>query len=319
MSSVRVGGKPIDIYELEQKIIDIFLNQSINEIKPVLDRVQVLRYPVVEDALGLPGPEVVGILAQLYELGSLQRRLYYRVVVCPRCGIVDPLLIKISCPNCSSMNISRRVFIKHLKCGYEGLEERFSLGKCPRCNADYTRSRDFVRKTRFECSDCGRQFKCPGIVYVCRNCSTSSSISDASFMDVYSYSISRLSLLKITLISKIKELLSGLRYEVKAPGYIEGVSGLKHRFDIYGVKQGNSSKLLVNIYVFNKPADEHVVMGVFAVNFDIYPLQSIVIVIPGLSESARQFSSTLKVNVIEALSIEQALESFKGLISQNAK
>jgi hypothetical protein len=60
-------------------------------------------------------------------------------------------------------------------------------------------------------------------------------------------------------------------------------------------------------------------MNVFAVDFDIYPLQSTIIAIPGLSESARQFSITLKAKVIEALNIEQALEKLKNLINQRPK
>lgn len=36
MNGVRGEERiPIDIYELEQKIIDVFINQSINEIRPV--------------------------------------------------------------------------------------------------------------------------------------------------------------------------------------------------------------------------------------------------------------------------------------------
>lgn len=309
----------IDIYEAEQRIIDVFMNQSISEVKPVLDKFQIIRYPLVEDALGLPSVEVVNILNQLCELGSFQRKLYIRVAVCPKCSIIDPLLISISCPNCNSINVSRRVFIKHVKCGYEGLEESFSEGSCPKCGFKYSRSREFIRRTIFECSDCGKQFKTPSIVYTCKNCSTSSSISSLSFMDVYSYSISRQSLLKITLIYRIKDFLNSLGYEVKAPSYVEGVSGLKHRFDIYGFKQNNSSKLLANVYVSDKPIGEQAIMNVFAVGFDIYPLQSTIIAIPGLSESARQFSITLKANVIEALNIEQALEKLKNLISQRPK
>lgn len=136
------------------------------------------------------------------------------------------LLVKISCLNCSPLNVSKKTFIKHLKCRYEGLEEKFSVGRCPKCGVDYTRSKDFVKKARFECSECGKQFRCPGIVYVCKNCFTFSNINEASFMDVYSYSISRLNSLKITLVSKIKNVLNDLGFEVKAPSYIEGVSDL---------------------------------------------------------------------------------------------
>ncbi|MEM1546054.1 MAG: hypothetical protein QXY40_04790 [Candidatus Methanomethylicia archaeon] len=309
----------IDIYEAEQKIIDVLVNQSVSEIKPVLDRAQVIRYPLIEDVLGLPGPEVLNILTQLYELGSLQRRLYFRVAVCPKCGVIDPLLISISCPNCNSVNVFKKVFVRHVKCGYEGLEDSFSVGSCPKCNVKYTRSKDFIKKIVFECSDCGKQFKCPGITYTCRSCFTSSSIGSVSFMDVYSYSISRLNLLKVALISRIKDLFTSLGYRVETPGYVEGISGLKHRFDIYASKQNNSVRMLISIYVFDKPIDERAIMNSFAVSFDIYPLQSIIIAIPGISESARQFSQVLKTNIIEASNIEQALEKFKNFINQNIK
>ena len=298
----------MSVYDLEYKLVSILVRRRVNEINPTLDKAQIVRYPIVEEALGIPGPEVDAVLMELFKHGAIERRLYSRVIVCPSCNIIDPLLIFLLCPNCDSADIIKKTFIKH-KCGFEGPEERIILKeKCPKCNTGYVKG-SFIKIMRFYCNYCGKYFKRPKLFYVCRNCLKTSSIEETSFIDIYSYKVSTLSFKKINLILKIEDLLKSLGYEVNTPYYMNGVSGLKHKFDIHGYRKNNSHRLLINIHISDKLLDEAAIINSFAIDFDIYPLRTTLIAIPGLSESSKQLLSIFKVNVIEAKDIETALKN----------
>ena len=86
-----------------QAFLGKFLSGEISELKPVYDPKLGYRYPVVEAIVG-DTANVEDFLNRLCEAGILERRLYDKIIYCPKCGSAN-ISVHYCSPYCKSFNI----------------------------------------------------------------------------------------------------------------------------------------------------------------------------------------------------------------------
>ena len=68
-----------------QAFLGKFLSGELGELEPVYDPKLGYRYPIVEAIVG-DAANVEDFLNRLCEAGILERRLYDKIIYCPKCG-----------------------------------------------------------------------------------------------------------------------------------------------------------------------------------------------------------------------------------------
>jgi len=222
-----------------QAFLSKFLSGEISELEPVYDPKLGYRYPMVETILG-DASEVEPFLNRLFDAGILKRRLYDKVIYCPKCGSAN-ISIHYRCPYCKSFDIQRSALIEHVKCGYMDVEENFKKGNrlvCPKCHEELKKLDVDYRKagTWCTCKDCSKSFDIPLTAHFCRDCHTSFTFEEAMIKDVYAYSLNEEvkeeAALGWVIISPIREFLIENGFEVESPAFVKGKSGANHMFDM---------------------------------------------------------------------------------------
>ncbi|MEM3596768.1 MAG: hypothetical protein QXJ53_01355 [Candidatus Bathyarchaeia archaeon] len=99
-----------------QALLNKFMSGKVKALTPLFYLKKVLVYPEVEEIVG-DSDSAEQFLSKLHECGILKRKLYDRIVCCPKCGSVN-VSILYSCPFCGSFDIERSSLIEHIKCGH---------------------------------------------------------------------------------------------------------------------------------------------------------------------------------------------------------
>ncbi|MGC9345550.1 MAG: hypothetical protein ACP5ER_01995, partial [Candidatus Bathyarchaeales archaeon] len=96
-----------------QVFLSKFLSEEISELEPVYDSKLGYRYPIVETIIG-DTFDAEDFLNRLYEARILERRLYDKIIYCPKCGSAN-ISVHYCCPYCKSFNIQKSSLIEHVK------------------------------------------------------------------------------------------------------------------------------------------------------------------------------------------------------------
>jgi CheY-like chemotaxis protein/predicted Zn-ribbon and HTH transcriptional regulator len=115
-------------------------------------------YPLAEEFFNLPSREAIRLLEDLVSEGLLDRRLAYKINLCPTCGWHTLNIIEV-CPRCKSIDIEIESVVHHFACAHVGAWSDFKQGAdlvCPKCDA----------KLR----QIGMDYEKPGDTYVCKGC-----------------------------------------------------------------------------------------------------------------------------------------------------
>jgi hypothetical protein len=306
-----------------QILLSKFLSGEIKKLEPVFDSEVGYHYPVVETIVGEPS-QVEPFLNKLHEAGVLEKKLYDKIIFCPKCSSAN-VSTRYCCPFCKSFNIQKSSLIEHVKCGYMDLETNFRDGDtyvCPKCHEELRTIDVDYRKAGIwcTCDSCRKSFDIPVPWHFCRSCRETSTFEEVPIKDVYSYTlkanVTAESSLNWFLVAAIRELLMNEGLKVESPGLLKGKSGATHSFDIVAYKGDKQRKAIVVDLAMSTATgtvvSEQPVIALFAKIFDVSPERAYLIAIPRLGENGKKMAELYKIRAVEAKNQEAALASLKA-------
>jgi len=312
-----------------QVFISKFLSGEISELEPVYDLKFGYRYPTVEAIVG-DFSSAEAFLNKLYEAGILERRLYDKIIYCPKCGSAN-ISIHYCCPYCKSFDIQRSALIEHVKCGYMDIEENFKKGKklvCPKCHEELRKLEVDYRKAGMwcACKDCGKSFDIPISAHFCRECHTDFTFEEAVIKDIYAYTLKEEAKEEAAMgwvvIAPIREFLLERGFEVESPAFLRGKSGANHMFDIAAYKEDKTRKTtVIDLATSTENAvSEQPVIALFAKIFDVSPDGAYLVTIPRVSENGKKMAELYNIQIIEAKNQKEATKALKDkLLGKSGK
>lgn len=304
-------------------LLSAVVSGDIPGISPFPDVVFKSRYPSVEKKLNIPPEHVDALLEQLADAGILNRELFSIINTCPSCGsfrlIVHPL-----CALCKSRNLSRSEVYEHLACGYVGLEQTFwreGRHVCPRCNKELQKLGVDHRIVGiyYQCRDCKKSFDVPTFQCGCQECNGTFFLTDATFLNLYTYSLNesfREEILRhVVSLEPIKKAIEAMGLTVETPGYVTGASGVQQRFDVVARYPGPTVRYVVMDIVLSEAevAAENV-LSLFARSVDVKPEETALIAIPKLRDDAKPLLPVYKIKCIEGKTVEETVPQIEKLI-----
>jgi len=303
-----------------QVFLSKFLSTEISELKPVYDPKVGYRYPIVE-AIVSDASSVEPFLNRLYEAGILERRLYDKIIYCPKCGSAN-ISIRYCCSYCKSFDIQRSALIEHVKCGYMDVEENFKKGNklvCPKCREELRKLDVDYRKAGMwcTCNDCGKSFDIPVAAHFCRDCHTNFTFEEAVIKDVYAYSLKEEAkeeaAIGWVIIAPIRDFLVENGFEVESPAFLKGKSGANHMFDIAAYEGGATRKVtVIDIATSTENAvSEQPVIALFAKIFDVSPDNAYLIAMPKMSENGKKMAELYNIRIIDAKNQKEAMKALR--------
>ncbi|MBN1245047.1 hypothetical protein JXA31_05590 [Candidatus Bathyarchaeota archaeon] len=301
-----------------QMLLSKFLSGEIKTLEPVYASDVGYRYPVIETILGDPS-QVGPFLDKLDDAEVLEKKLYDKIIFCPKCSSAD-IAVRYCCPFCKSFDIQKSSLVEHVKCGYMDLEDKFYEGDkyvCPKCHEELRKIDVDYRKAGIWCTcrDCQKSFDVPVPTHFCRNCGVTSTFEEVTIKDVYSYTlkenVTAESSLNLFLVTAIREFLIKAKLNVESPGLLKGKSGATHSFDIVAYKADKSqTAIVVDLAMSTETVvSEQPVIALFAKIFDVSPERAFLIAVPTLSENGKKMAELYKIRAIEAKNQEEAVAS----------
>ncbi len=306
-----------------QLLLGKFISGELSRLEPVYDPKFGYTYPTVEKIVG-GAQSTDEFLAQLFEVGVLERELFDKSVCCLYCSSSN-ISVHYCCPYCKSFKIQKNSLIEHVSCGYIDAEERFRKhGElvCPRCRKALTKlDVDYIKAGAWcTCRECGKSFDIPVVSHFCRDCHRHFTFEEALYKDVYSYSLSenvrQEAALSWALIAPIKEFLESCGFQVESPGLLKGKSGTSHIFDITASRGGKDE----NITVVDLAASgddivsEQAIIAMFAKVYDIAPDRACLVAIPEMNKNGKKLAELYKIRLIEAKDYKDAIRGLKSCI-----
>ncbi len=308
-----------------QVLLSKFLSDEIRELQPVFDVKSGYRYPTVEAIAG-NAADAETFLKRLFEVGILDRKLFDKVILCPKCSSAS-VSVHYCCPYCKSFDIRKSALIEHVKCGYMDVEENFNKGgklNCPKCHDDLKKIDVDYRRAGIwcTCKDCGKSFDIPVTGLFCRDCHSNFGFEDAIIKEVYSYTLKeearKEAALGWVLVAPISELLAESGLEVQGPAFVKGKSGANHMFDVVARSKETPRKLTV-VDLATSTEDlvsEQPVIALFAKIFDVSPDNAYLIAIPKMSENGKKMAELYNIQVVEARNEREAIRALREKIKK---
>jgi hypothetical protein len=306
-----------------QVLLGKFLSGEVSELDPTYDPKVGYRYPLVEAIIGGP-VESEQFLERLYESNILERKLYDKIVYCPKCKSPN-MSTHYCCPYCKSFDIQKSSLIEHVKCGYMDIEDNFQKESrlvCPKCHDALRRIDVDYRQAGIwcTCKECNKSFDIPTTAHFCRDCHTNATFEEVIIKDVYSYTLKEEAKEEANvgwvMIAPIREFLEQNKFEVESPAFLKGKSGASHMFDIAGYKGEITRKVIVIDLSTSAEAgvSEQPVIALFAKTFDVSPDAAFLIAIPKMSENAKKMAELYNIKIIEARNQKEAVKALKERI-----
>jgi hypothetical protein len=311
-----------------QILLSKFLSGEIKILEPVYHTQFGYHYPTVEAIVG-DSSKVAAFLSELDDSGVLEKTLYDKVILCPKCTSPN-ISFRYCCPFCKSFDIQKSSLVEHVKCGYMDLEANFRQGDkyvCPKCHETMRTIDVDYRKAGVwcTCNNCNKSFDIPISEHFCRNCHATSTFEESLIKEVYTYKLnekvrSESSSLSWFLIAPICELLTTEGLTVKSPAFLKGKSGANHSFDIIAYKGKPDSPqgtVVIDLATSTEDAvSEQPVIALFAKIFDVSPEKAYLIAIPKLTENGKRMAELYKIRTIEAENAKEATALLKASIKK---
>lgn len=304
-----------------QTLLGEFISGKMSELEPVYDPKFGYQYPFVDEIIG-DTSKSEDFLNKLYEAGILERKLYDKIIYCPKCDSAS-VSVHYCCPYCKSFNIQRSSLIEHVKCGYMGIAGNFESDEklvCPKCHEEMKKSDFDYREAGIWCTcrDCGKSFDIPDTSHFCRKCHTNSTFEDVVIKDIYVYTMKEEVKEEVSAswiaLSPIKDFLEENGFEVESPAYLEGKSGAHHTFDIAAFKEGKKREVMVIDWTSSPTGEavqEQPVIALFAKIFDVSPDNAYLVAIPRLSENGKKMAKLYNIEVVETRNQEDAAKALR--------
>jgi hypothetical protein len=308
-----------------QLLLSKFLSGEVTELEPTYDARLGYLYPTVEAIVGNAG-NTESFLKKLHDAGILGRKLFDKIVICPKCNSAS-VSIHYCCPYCKSFDIQKSSLIEHVKCGYMDVEENFrKSGKliCPKCHEELKKLDVDYRRAGIwcVCKDCGKSFDIPLTGLFCRDCHLNFTFEDAVIKDIYSYRMKEEAKqeagLGWVLVAPVKEFLTEIGMDVEGPAFLKGKSGANHMFDVVARSKDASGKATVIDLAtsLEGSVSEQPVIALFAKIFDVSPQRAFLVAIPRMNDNGKKMAELYNIRVIEARDQKEAVKSLAKMIKK---
>jgi hypothetical protein len=310
-----------------QVLLSGFIGGMVKELSPNFDSDRKARYPILEnidETTARVNPSE--ILDELAYAGILGRRLYERLVCCPKCGSNSSVFIRLKCPECGSMQLDSGKLVEHLVCGavheFEECANDDQI-KCPSCQEPLVQEgEDFRVVGTFEkCESCRVHLDEPAESFACRACQEEFSVKEATYYNTFTYTLNGNVSTEVKGaigLPVFKTALEEFGFEVEFPGTVTGTSGMIHNFALSGRKNGRS--VVIDFVESESEVDEKELFAFYTKALDLKSTLGMLIAVPHLSNRAREFASKAlsrdDVIYIEASSHAQAIEQLKTKLQQ---
>lgn len=333
----RLETKPRESPEREvysnlqaRKMLQFMLRSPRTPVGPEIAVTDDIRYPELKPVVELNEADMLDLLSRMVQAKVLLADLVDKVPACPECGS-SQLSTRYLCPKCFSFNIKRSFLYEHLKCGKVASDDTFMKGGqliCPKCE---TVLHSFGVEYRsvgawYKCDNCNESFNAPAHQHFCRPRRHQFAMDRVRLIPIYQYRLNPATLgtiRKETLMYNDAILvLESLGLEVMAPGVSPGKSGQAQPFDmITTVKSrwGGSKTVAIDVITTSEGLPIEGVRDFAAKAKDAKVSESYLIAVAGLKEDARTLARNLRLSVIEAPSLKEAMtmllsrDTFKGL------
>ncbi len=321
----------------EQNLMELFLYGKVKEIVPIADssRPEGYFYDGFPQ-LDWDTKRARQTLNSLVRKGFLKAELIDKVVVCVACASAS-VRIKKLCPECLSLRLRKEGIIEHLSCGTIDTQTVFETANkdlvCPKCKdklqlvgSDYR-----VLPTAYTCLNCNVRSKEPLLVVKCDDCGSTAQLDEEPEVLLYEYTAnSELTMQELQQIKPIEvcaNFFKSLGYTIVTPAFVSGRSGTQHLFDILvlgrvgwiepfnpiirkSALRKDNGNTVIEVLISSKPLDVREMTRIYGMINDI-ECDSLIFVIPGLTENARNYASAYDMKISEGKTIEDALANSK--------
>jgi hypothetical protein len=325
-STVNVEQKnPQEIYSDPdaRRILQFLLRNITVVISPQALSTDEVTYPQLQSVLGEHAPEADSILARMAAAGILVETLADKAPACPECNSKQ-VSSRYLCPQCYGFDITRSFLFEHLKCGKVASDDTFKKGNeyvCPKCQ---TVLHNFGVEFRaigawYKCNRCNNSFNATVHSHFCRQKHHQFTPDRARLIPIFEYKINTRILNEIRnqvlvygdLIAFLED--SGLT--VIAPQTLPGK--LEPRtFDLVITSKGRwgAQKVTVMDVINSDSGVGSDYLREFAAKVrDTKPAAGYLVALPKLTDDAREVSRNLKLTVVEASSLKEAMSTIREL------
>lgn len=317
----------VALYEVPevQVLLRMFTEGNLVELLPEIHPVLGARYPRMDEVVG-ETQKTEALLDQLVRAGILRPKSYEKIMICPGCRSKN-VTYRYYCTQCGSHEIEKRELHEHIECGTIDSDDRFlkdGTHVCPRCGKTLTKLGVDYRQvgTWFRCRSCGKRFDAPEGKHYCRQCSLKFGVKESVFGDVYSYTLEKAAetefAREVLFLLPLKKILREAGYEVEVSTAIRGASGTSHSFDLVSSKTHGNQRTVItaDMAICDGVCGEEHVISVFAKTFDVSPTKSILIAIPGLSDTAKKLANLYKLETVEGAKPEQIAQGLHEVLNK---
>ena len=310
------------------QLIKSIENSEEKMISPFIDMNQgLIVYPIL-DQIG-EEPTNLELLEKLASpsFDILEKVTYERLAVCPKHPESLAVNIRLYCPGCNSMDITKLHLIEHRRCGYISENTNFetepdgSIKKCPSCKKEIRNmSKEIAMPAMwYTCNGCREKFDDVSIKLHCRKFNHDFDTNQSHTIVIPGF---RLKNLADTSNSSISPILNQLKSLLKSYGFsaqenfnVTGKSGNPHRINIYGADE---HKRTVFIFIKNPNADSdnsELNSKIIEV-LDTSPSVAILIGFPSISEKAKSITSNYNISLVTNKDPQEILNSINKIMDE---
>lgn len=310
------------------QLIKSIENSEEKMISPFIDMNQgLIVYPIL-DQIG-EEPTNLELLEKLASpsFDILEKVTYERLAVCPKHPESLAVNIRLYCPGCNSMDITKLHLIEHRRCGYISENTNFetapdgSIRKCPSCKKEIRNmSKEIAMPAMwYTCNGCKEKFDDVSIKLHCRKFNHDFDTNQSHTIVIPGF---RLKNLADTSNSSISPILNQLKSLLKSYGFsaqenfnVTGKSGNPHRINIYGEDE---HKRTVFIFIKNPNAesDNSELNSKIIEVLDTSPSVSILIGFPSISEKAKSITSNYNISLVTNKDPQEILNSINKIMDE---
>lgn len=313
-----------------RKILQFLLRSPRTIVTPEILSTDEIQYPQLASVVQLNPSKLLELLSQMVAAGVLVADIADKAPACPECGS-HQVSTRYVCPKCFNYDVSRSFLYEHLKCGKVASDDTFRKGGqliCPNC---HTVLHNFGVEYRavgawYKCGKCNESFSEPVHSHFCRPRRHQFAMDRARLVPIYQYRLNPTALASIkkqTLVyNEVITTLESLGLTVIAPGEFPGKSGETLPFDMVTTvkgRWGGAKSVTMDVAISNENLPAEAVRDFGAKAKDAKGSECYLIAVPGLKEDARTLAKNLRLQVIEAPSLKEAMttllsrDTFKGL------
>jgi hypothetical protein len=255
----------------------------------------------------------------------LERFVYERLMVCNEHPGSMSTSLRIYCPHCGSIDISKLHLIEHKRCGYISENKNFEISpegkiiQCPSCKKPIKDEKKEIAKPAmwYNCNECKDKFDDVGLKIHCRKFNHDIEVTDAQSLLIPGFKIKNLgdnSNASISpILNPLKKLLDSFGFSAEENYTVTGKSGNNYRINIYGEDE---LKRTVFIFIRNPNAenDNSELNSKIIEVLDTSPTATILIGFPSISEKAKTITGNYNISLITEKDPNKILSSIKDIL-----